>query len=142
MSPGCCTSTVGPATPADASSAASSRRCSLSSTFVRTRRIPSSGPASGYRQATAWRYVDETLDVLASWASGLQEALTGLGEGDHVIVDGTLSPTGRIRADEPYHSQKHRKHGLNVQVIAASDGIPLWFSRATPGRTHSHEGVS
>ncbi len=31
---------------------------------------------------------------------------------------------------------KHRKHGMNVQVIARPDGTPLWFSRATPGRTH------
>ncbi|MFJ2899153.1 transposase family protein [Streptomyces sp. NPDC087218] len=87
-------------------------------------------------EATAWRYVDESLDVLAAWAPGLHEALVGLGEGDFVIVDGTLIPTDRIAADEPYYSQKHRKHGMNIQVIAAPDGTPLWFSRATPGRTH------
>ncbi len=80
--------------------------------------------------------MDEVLGVLASWAPGLHEALTGLGEGDHVIVDGTLIPIDRIRADEPYYSMKHRKHGMNVQVIARPDGTPLWFSRATPGRTH------
>ncbi|MFD4578003.1 IS5 family transposase [Streptomyces sp. NPDC058479] len=94
------------------------------------------GAGFGISQATAWRYVDETLDVLAGWAPGLHEALTGLGEGDHVIVDGTLIPTDRVRADEPYYSMKHRKHGMNVQVIARSDGTPLWFSHATPGRTH------
>jgi hypothetical protein len=94
------------------------------------------GAGFGISQATAWRYVDETLDVLAGWAPGLHEALTGLGEGDHVIVDGTLIPIDRIRADEPYYSMKHRKHGMNVQVIARPDGTPLWFSRATPGRTH------
>ncbi len=91
-------------------------------------------------QATAWRYVDETLDVLAGWAPGLHEALTGLGEGDHVIVDGTLIPIDRVAADEPYYSmkhRKHRKHGMNVQVIARPDGTPLWFSRATPGRDHA-----
>lgn len=94
------------------------------------------GAGFGISQATAWRYVDETLEVLAAWAPGLQEALTGLGEGDHVIVDGTLIPTDRVRSDQPYYSQKHRKHGMNVQVIARADGTPLWFSRATPGRTH------
>ncbi|MFD4578116.1 IS5 family transposase [Streptomyces sp. NPDC058479] len=94
------------------------------------------GAGFGISQATAWRYVDETLDVLAGWAPGLHEALTGLGEGDHVIVDGTLIPIDRIAADEPYYSQKHRKHGMNVQVITRPDGTPLWFSRATPGRTH------
>jgi hypothetical protein len=25
---------------------------------------------------------------------------------------------------------------MNVQVVARADGTPLWFSRATPGRTH------
>lgn len=38
--------------------------------------------------------------------------------------------------DEPYYSMKHRKHGTNAQGIARPDGTPLWFSRATPGRTH------
>jgi hypothetical protein len=52
------------------------------------------------------------------------------------IADGTLIPIDRIAADEPYYSMKHRKHGMNVQVIARPDGTPLWFSRATPGRTH------
>ncbi|MEU0360434.1 transposase family protein [Streptomyces cyaneofuscatus] len=94
------------------------------------------GAGFGISQATAWRYVDETLDVLASWAPGLHEDLTGLGEGDHDIVDGTLIPTDRIRAGKPYYSQKHRKHSMNVQVTAAPNGTPLCFSRATPGRTH------
>ncbi|WP_405576368.1 transposase family protein [Streptomyces sp. NBC_01092] len=94
------------------------------------------GAGFGVSEATAWHYVDETIDILASWAPGLHEALTGLGEGDFVIVDGTLIPTDRIKTDEPYYSQKHRKHGMNVQVIARPDGTPLWFSRATPGRTH------
>ncbi|MEU1815388.1 transposase family protein [Streptomyces roseifaciens] len=90
----------------------------------------------GVSEATAWRYVDETLGVLAAWAPGLRESLVGLSEGDFVIVDGTLVPTDRIAADEPYYSQKHRKHGMNVQVVARPDGTPLWFSRALPGRTH------
>ncbi|MFD4377592.1 transposase family protein [Streptomyces sp. NPDC058486] len=94
------------------------------------------GAGFGISQATAWRYVDETLNVLAGWAPGLHEALTGPGEGDHVIVDATLIPIDRIRADEPYYSMKHRRHGMNAQVIARSDGTPLWFSPATPGTPH------
>ncbi len=90
----------------------------------------------GVSAATAWRYVDETIEALATWAPGLHEALTGLGEGDHVIVDGTLILTHRIEADEPYSSQKHKQDGMNVQFIARPDGTPLWLSRATPGRTH------
>lgn len=45
----------------------------------------------GVSVTTAWRYVDETLELFAAWAPGLREALVGLGEGDYVIVDGTLS---------------------------------------------------
>lgn len=29
---------------------------------------------------------------------------------------------------------------MNVQVIARPDGTPLWFSRATAGRTHDLSG--
>jgi hypothetical protein len=71
--------------------------------------LPQLAAGFGTSTATAWRYVDETLEVLASWAPGLQEALVGLGEGDFVIVDGTLILTDRVAADEPYYSQKHRK---------------------------------
>ncbi|GAA2595946.1 hypothetical protein GCM10009863_06510 [Streptomyces axinellae] len=80
--------------------------------------------------------MDETIDVPASWESGLREAQAGLGEGDFVIVDGPLIPIDHLATDEPYYSQKHRKHGMNVQVIALPDETPLWLSRATPGRTH------
>ena len=96
--------------------------------------LPRLAAGFGVSTATAWRYVDDTVEVLAAWAPGLREALTGLGEGDYVIVDSTPIPTNRIAADEPYYAQKHRKHGMNVQVIARPDGTPLWLSRATPGR--------
>lgn len=69
------------------------------------------GAGFGISEATAWRYVDETISVLAAWAPGLREALTGRGEDDFVVLDGTLIPTDRVAADEPYYSQKHRKHG-------------------------------
>ncbi|BCK73068.1 hypothetical protein Srufu_070210 [Streptomyces libani subsp. rufus] len=39
-------------------------------------------------------------------------------------------PTDRIAADEPYYSQKHRKHGMNVQVIARPETGPRCGSPA------------
>lgn len=51
------------------------------------------GAGFGISRATAWRYVDEALDVLASCAPGLHEALTGLGEGDHVIATSSSTAT-------------------------------------------------
>lgn len=74
----------------------------------------------------------ETVDVLAAWAPRLREALTGRGENDFVILDGTLIPTDRVAADEPYDSQKHNKHGMNMQAVAAPDGTPLWFRGPCP----------
>ncbi len=55
---------------------------------------------AGFRvsESTAWWYADETLELLASWAPGLPEALVGPGEGDFVIVVGTLIPTDRIKS--------------------------------------------
>jgi hypothetical protein len=40
----------------------------------------------------------------------------------NVILDGTLIPIGRVTADRPFYSGKHRKHGMNLQVIASPDG--------------------
>ena len=51
-------------------------------------------------------------------------------------MDGTPIPIDRIAANEPYHSMKHRRHGMNVRVIARPDGTRLRFSRAAPGRAH------
>lgn len=39
--------------------------------------------------------------VLSRITPALEASLTGLGEGDFAIVDGTLIPTDRIRADGP-----------------------------------------
>ncbi|MET8249476.1 transposase family protein [Streptomyces sp. NPDC005202] len=85
--------------------------------------------------ATAGRYVTETVDLLAEHAPTLRDALRKPPTEGFVILDGTLIATHRVKADESYCSQKHRRHGMNVQVIAAPDGTALWFSRALPGRT-------
>lgn len=92
------------------------------------------GAGFGVSEATAWRYADETLALLAVWAPGIHDALVGLGGGGFVIARGTPIPVDRIGADEPCCSQKPKRHGMNVQVVATPDGAPLWFSRLTPGR--------
>jgi hypothetical protein len=54
----------------------------------------------------------------------------------HVILDGTLIHTDRVKADRPYFSGKHRVHGMKVQVIVGPDGTILWTSGALPGSVH------
>src|SRR5262249_47190588 len=79
---------------------------------------------------TAWRYVNEAVELLSARSPKLAAALRkatkdGLG---YVVLDGTLIPIDRLAADRPFYSGKHKKHGMNLQVIAAPDGGILWVS--------------
>ena len=37
------------------------------------------------------------------------------------MVDGTLISIDRVAADRPFYSGKHRRHGMNLQVIVSPD---------------------
>ena len=39
----------------------------------------------------------------------------------------------QVAADRPFYSGKHRKHGMNLQVIASPDGDIVWVSGPLPG---------
>jgi hypothetical protein len=43
---------------------------------------------------------------------------------------------GRLAADRPFYSGKHRKHGMNLQVISSPDGDIVWVSGPLPGAVH------
>jgi hypothetical protein len=51
-------------------------------------------------------------------------------------LDGTLIPIDRVADQKPYYSGKHKRHGVNVQVIADAAGRLVWASPALPGCTH------
>ncbi len=87
---------------------------------------------------TCWRYVNETLELLAQRSPKLREALRkakrqGLA---YVVIDGTLIPIDRITADRPFCSREPRMHGVDLQMIASPDGTILWVSGDLPGSTH------
>ena len=75
----------------------------------------------GIGTSTAYRYVAEAVDVLASFAPTLTETVKVASTKAFVILDGTLLPIDRIAADGPFYSGKHKKHGMNV-----SDRRPAW----------------
>ena len=54
-----------------------------------------------------------------------------------MVIDGTLIPGGRVAADRPYYSGRHRRHGMNLQVIASPGGGILWVSGPLPGAVHA-----
>jgi hypothetical protein len=92
----------------------------------------------GVGTATAWRYVTETVALLAARAPGLRQAVRDAKKAGYayVVIDGTLIAIGRVAADRPFYSGKHRRHGMNLQVIASPDGDILWVSGALPGSVH------
>jgi hypothetical protein len=51
-------------------------------------------------------------------------------------VVGTLIPIDRVAAGRPFYSGKHRRQGMNLQVIASPDGDVGWVSGALPGSVH------
>ena len=99
---------------------------------------PELAAAFGVGLATAWRYVEETTALLAERAPKLRQAVRDAKRAGHayVIVDGTLIPVDRVARDKPFYSGKHKKHGMNLQVIASPDGDILWVSGALPGSVH------
>jgi DDE superfamily endonuclease/Helix-turn-helix of DDE superfamily endonuclease len=87
---------------------------------------------------TAWRYVNETVDLLAARAPKLRTAVRDAARAGYayVVVDGTLIPVGRVAADRPFYSGKHKRHGMNLQVIASPGGDIVWVSGPLPGAVH------
>src|SRR5437762_8608673 len=87
---------------------------------------------------TAWRYVGETVALLAARAPKLRTAARDAQKAGHayVVVDGTLIPIDRVAADRPFYSGKHKRHGMNLQVIASPCGDILWVSGPLPGSVH------
>ena len=101
----------------------------------------------GISRATAYRYLDEVIAVLAEQAPDLREALErARDEGlSHVILDGKIVRADRCREKtisirgeiiDLFYSGKAHTHGGNIQAVLAPDGFPLWVSEAEPGSVH------
>jgi hypothetical protein len=86
--------------------------------------------------STVYWYITEAVGLLAVQAPDLATAVTAASAKAFVILDGTLLPIDRIAADRPFYSGKHKRHGMNVQVIADPHGKLLWASSALPGAVH------
>jgi hypothetical protein len=86
--------------------------------------------------ATVYRYVREAVHLLAAQAPDLRQVIERAVGLWYLILDGTLIRIDRVAEDRPYYSGKHKRHGVNVQVLADSRGRLLWASAALPGSTH------
>jgi len=101
----------------------------------------------GISRATAYRYMDEVIAVLAEQAPELRDALERARDKGvpHVILDGKIIPADRCgektlsvknEVIDLWYSGKAHTHGGNIQAIFAPDGFPLWVSDAEPGSVH------
>ena len=68
------------------------------------RDIRRAGAGFGIGTATAWRYVTETVALLAARSPKLGQALTNARQAGHayVVIDGTLIQIDRVAADRPF----------------------------------------
>ncbi len=109
--------------------------------------ITALGRDHGISRATAYRYVEEVVGVLADQAPDLHEALArAAGEGmSHLILDGTLIETDRCgeqttsvkgESIDLWYSGKAHRHAANVQAVSAPNGLPLWISDSEAGSVH------
>ena len=71
------------------------------------------------------------MDGVTLPAAGRGEGRPGPpGPGRHV------NPADRLAADRPFYSGKHRRHGMNLQVIAGPHGDIVSVSGSLPGSVH------
>ncbi|NYF58572.1 hypothetical protein HDA35_004403 [Micromonospora purpureochromogenes] len=77
-----------------------------------------------------------SLVLLAAVAEDLATAMRRIRQLAYAILDGTLISIDRVADQQPYYSDKHKRHGLNVQVIADAAGWLVWASPALPGSAH------
>lgn len=90
----------------------------------------------GVSVCTAWGYVQEIRDALAQvLAVDLTELAASL-KGKICLVDGTLVTVLNWRHRGNLLSGKHRRYGMNVQVVADIHGRVLWVSPGCPGSWH------
>ena len=101
----------------------------------------------GISRATAYRYLDEVIAVLADAGPGpARGAGTGQGRGPSARDPGRQDhPRRPVPGEDPQRQRRgHRpvvlrqgpRHGGNIQAVLAPDGFPLWVSPCEPGSVH------
>jgi hypothetical protein len=105
------------------------------------------GAGFGVSRATAYRYRDEVIMVLAEQAPDLHQALEQVAEQgwSHVVLDGKVFRTDRSaetttsvkgKTINSWYSGKHHGFGGNIQALMRPDGLPIWVSDVVPGHRH------
>jgi DDE superfamily endonuclease/Helix-turn-helix of DDE superfamily endonuclease len=94
------------------------------------------GEDFGMAASTAWGYFQEITNMLDELPAVDFGELAKSMKGKICLIDGTLVQVFNWRHRKDLLSGKHRKHGMNVQVIADLHGRVLGVSRGFPGSRH------
>lgn len=75
----------------------------------------------GISVGTAHAYIKAVVEHLSRQAPGLLRVLRET-DPEHILLDGTLAECDRVGDNPADFSQKHRPHGVNVQVVTDPTG--------------------
>jgi hypothetical protein len=94
------------------------------------------GEDFGLGASTAWGYFQEIATMLGELLAVDVDDLAESATGKVCLVDGTLVTVFNWRHRKDLFSGKHRRYGMNVQVVADLHGRVLGVSRGFPGSWH------
>ncbi|AUA07928.1 Transposase DDE domain protein [Streptomyces malaysiensis subsp. malaysiensis] len=89
----------------------------------------------GISVGTAHAHTTAVVDLHTDPAPGPPRALHEA-EPDYILLDDTVAECDRVGDNRTDFSHKHRRHGVNVQVVTDPVGRLLWISPTMPGRAH------
>jgi len=94
------------------------------------------GEDNAMAASTAWSYV-QTMTAFLAEALGVDAAWLAVAVSDKVcLVDGTLVTVFNWRHRSDLYSGKHRRYGMNLQVVVDLHGQLVGVSRPLPGSWH------
>jgi len=93
----------------------------------------------GVGAATAYRYITETIDLLAASTPRLQPVLAARTGCEVTILDGTIITSYRVRwtsRHKQWYCARKKTYGVNLQALTDEHGNLLWISTTLPGGVH------
>jgi hypothetical protein len=96
---------------------------------------PASPPGFGIGTTTAWRYVQQAIDLLAALADDLKAAVARAAALAYAILDGTLIPIDRVADQKPYYA---RIRALGERALST---LNTWKVLESCAAAHAVDGL-